>query len=99
MFISSQNIFSGQSIIIKAVVKNKKITQWILIELKSYINIIGAFDMNMDGLVDLLYIDKNNNVSQAIIFLNLLYFDLDFLLNEQRSLLFFSAYFNNKFYL
>jgi hypothetical protein len=59
-------VFSEQSIIIKMTIKNQKISKWIMIELKKKVHMVGAFDMNMDSLIDLLYIDSNNNVSILI---------------------------------
>lgn len=35
---------------------------WILIEMQKKINILGAFDMDKDNLIDVLYIDENKNV-------------------------------------
>ncbi len=67
LFLSAKNVFSEQAIIIKITIKNQKILKWIMINLNKKIHMLGAFDMNMDSLIDLLYIDSNNNVSNIIL--------------------------------
>lgn len=62
LFISVKNYYNSVSVI-KIVIENQKLQTFALILMKEDSMILGAFDMNNDGLVDLVYCDNYQNVS------------------------------------
>ena len=62
LYLSTKNIYTSNSLIIKITLLNQKVGQWIFTELNKPITLIGAYDMNQDSFVDLLYFDNSNNI-------------------------------------
>jgi hypothetical protein len=52
--------------ILKIQIEDKKIKDIAFIKFNSNINIYGSYDMNKDGLLDILYTDSFNNVNKKI---------------------------------
>ena len=55
--------FLGYNNIVKISLTNQNIENFSMISVNSKVNLIGGFDINMDGLVDILYVDGYSNVS------------------------------------
>lgn len=66
MFITITD-FTENVQVIKITIENKKLlSNWSVIPIAKKAKIVGAFDMNKDGFIDLLYVDTSDNVSLYI---------------------------------
>lgn len=56
------NDFLGYNNLIKLTLTNQTIDNISIISIDENIKVIGGFDINKDGLIDVLYIDRHNNI-------------------------------------
>ena len=62
LLISLQNYYNYNTNLFKIYIKQESIETLNAIKIEKNMLILGAFDMNNDGLIDILYIDNNNNL-------------------------------------
>ena len=62
LLLSIKNYEDLSSNLFKITIQNETITSVNAIQFESNIQILGAYDMNNDGLIDILYIDAKNNL-------------------------------------
>lgn len=62
LLVGLKNYYDYSTDILKVTIYDSKIENISLIKFKSNIRIIGAYDMNRDGLIDVVYSDSNNNL-------------------------------------
>jgi hypothetical protein len=55
-------MYSHDVNLLKIKIINQKIDDIALIAFKENVKILGAYDMNMDNFIDILYADQYNNV-------------------------------------
>ena len=65
LYISTENYFDYSSYFVKITILDGKIDNIIPIQIKSSykVKIVATFDMNGDGLIDILYTDELKNVN------------------------------------
>jgi hypothetical protein len=66
LLVSLTNVFDETTTLLKIIIKNQEAYDISTIKFKSSVKIIGSFDMNLDGLIDILYIDSQDNLHVMI---------------------------------
>lgn len=65
LYLTVENVFTQVSSFLKITISNEKIENIVLITVKQnkQLKLVGAADVNNDGLIDIIFTDSFNNVS------------------------------------
>jgi hypothetical protein len=66
LLIKIQNYYDHSMNLLKIVITDEEIVDISLIKISNNIKIIGAYDMNYDGLIDILYVDDKNKLNVMV---------------------------------
>lgn len=62
LLVGLQNYYDYSTNLLKIIIINEKIDNIALIKFMKKVRVIGAYDMNKDGLIDILYVDSSNKL-------------------------------------
>jgi hypothetical protein len=66
LLLKLQNYYDYSMSLLKIIISDESIDDISLIRINNNIRIIGAYDMNNDGLIDILYIDDSNTLNVMV---------------------------------
>lgn len=73
LLVSLENYYDFSTNLFKILIIDQNISDIGLIKFENKVNVLGAYDMNRDGLIDILYTDSKDNVSKVNFKLSFMY--------------------------